>query len=195
MSKIKQYRNIEGFLSAKEAIKLYHFASTLPKGSIIVEIGSWKGKSTYCLARGLRDGKVIAIDPFDASGDEESRDIYLRQRGNDPLIYQFKRQMEIRGVADKIKILQGTSDKFVGQIPKIDFLFIDGDHSKEACEFDFVNYSPAISLYGYLAFHDYKDSREHLGPTWVVKNRVVPCNEFQFVGLFDSLWVAKKILR
>lgn len=67
--KIRKYRNIERFLSPKEAILLYKIAASLAKNSTIVEIGSWKGKRTYCLAKGVKCGRVIAIGPFDASGD------------------------------------------------------------------------------------------------------------------------------
>lgn len=191
--KIRHYQDIEGWLSPNEAIALYRFASLLPRGSTIVEIGVWKGRSTYCLARGLRDGEILAIDPFDASSDEESHKLYLQKKGEKPLIDQFKKNMERLKVVDKIEILEGPTSRFAGQIPKIDLLFIDGDHSKEVCEFDFLNYSPMIPSGGYLILHDFDDSRKELGPTWVVQNIILPSKEFKFVGLFDLLWVGKRL--
>lgn len=189
---IKAYQSIEGFLSVYEAATLYRLAEQLPINSTIVEIGSWKGKSTYCLARGLRQGKVIAIDPFDTAGEPGSAEIYQTRQGNEPLFNQFRTQMKNLGVWDKIEARQGYSQQFVGQIQKIDFLFIDGDHSKEGCEFDFTNYAPYLSKNGFLAFHDFDPIRDELGPTWVVKNRVLPSGTFTPVGVFDSLWVGRR---
>ncbi len=191
--KIKDYHNIDGFLATFEAIELYRIASRLPPGSTIVEIGSWKGKSTYCLARGLRSGKVIAIDPFDASGDEKSNELYQKLKGERALIDQFRERMAKLNVLEKIEIFQGLSSQFVGKVEKIDFLFIDGDHSIENCEFDFTKYSPFIPSGGYLALHDYDPSRKNLGPTWVVDNIVISSGHYKFVDIVDSLWVGKKI--
>jgi predicted O-methyltransferase YrrM len=191
--KIRHYQDIEGWLSVNEAVTLHRLASSLPPQSTVVEVGSWKGKSTYCLAKGLRDGRVIAIDPFDSSGEDGSRENYEQQKGEEPLLDQFRNQMKRLEVLDKIHILQGFSSQFVGCLKEIDLLFIDGDHSQQACLFDFQNYSPALRRGGYLAFHDFFPSRVEFGPTWVVQNQVIPSKQYHFVGLFDSLWVARKM--
>jgi len=93
--KIRSYYYIDGWLEAPEAVALYRFAALLPDRSTIVEIGCWQGKSTYCLARGLRRGGcVVTIDPFDASGEEESTEIYRQRKGEKPLYDQFRRRMQ-----------------------------------------------------------------------------------------------------
>ena len=54
----------ESLIGEAEAKRLYEPAQNC--GGPIVEIGSWKGKSTVCLALGSkvrRKGKVFAIDP------------------------------------------------------------------------------------------------------------------------------------
>jgi len=193
LSKIKGYEDIGGFLRPTEAIALYKIALQLPPQSVIVEIGSWKGKSTYCLAAGITTGKIIAIDPFNSSGDMASAKVYAEQAGNTSLLQQFKSNMSNLGVLKKIEILHGFSNEFVGKIPKIDLLFIDGDHSKEGCDFDFMNYVPYISKGGYIALHDFDITRKSLGPTWVVENRILPDEDnFKFLSLNDSLWIGQK---
>ncbi len=79
----RRYHQIEGFLVPDDASCLYRTARRLKPGSTILEIGSWKGKSTYCLARGLKAGKVIAVDPFDASGEAGSSEIYEQAKHGD----------------------------------------------------------------------------------------------------------------
>jgi predicted O-methyltransferase YrrM len=193
LSKIKRYEKIEGFLAPLEAITLYRLASLLTPSSTVVEIGSWKGKSTYCLAQGLKNGKVIAIDPFNAFGEDGSNILYENLKGQKELINQFKEEMQRAKVMKKIEIFCGYSHEFVGKIPKIDLLFIDGDHSKEGCSFDFVHYSPFINPGGYIALHDYYQSRKDLGPTWVVENKILPYKEYEFIELAGSLWIGRKL--
>lgn len=190
--RIRGVERIEGFLSPYEAAMLYRFASLLPQNSIALEIGSWKGKSTYCLAKGLSRGLVIAIDPFDAFGEEGSAEVYNKSKGDLPLIKQFQNNMTSLGVLDKIKILRGYSRDFVGHVPEFDLLFIDGNHSIEACEFDYLSYSPYLRSKGYLLLHDFDILRPSLGPTWVVNNCVVPSGQYLHTWLFDSLWVGQK---
>ena len=189
---IKDHKNIDGFLSDNEAIALYKYASKLSDNNTIVEIGCWKGKSTYCLAKGLSTGNIIVIDPFDASGDDASKNDYENKKGDKPLLEQFKKKMEQYKLLDKIIIMRGLSNDFVGQIKKINMLFIDGNHSKESCEFDYINYSFVISSGGFLLLHDFYESRKELGPTWVVNNIIIPSRQYDFIGLHDSLWVARK---
>lgn len=192
---IRQYKYIDGWLTGYEAYGLYQYSKRLPKNAIVVEIGTWKGKSTYCIAKGLKSsGKIYAIDPFDASGDKESASIYSERRGDDDLLSQFKNRMKKLNVHDKIIPMKGLSSQFVGSIKEIDFLFIDGDHSIDGCHFDFSNYSPYIKKYGYIAFHDYDPARIDLGPTWVVGNKVMKSKAFRLADQFDSLWIAQKIL-
>lgn len=191
--RIKSYKSIDGFLSKNEAISLYKKAASLGFNSKIVEIGSWKGKSTYCLAKGLKSGQVIAIDPFDASGDEGSgsADTYKNLKGVSSLLSQFEENMRVRGVRDKIEIYKGFSQDFAGDISNIDLLFIDGDHSIEGCKNDYLNYIPHLKKGGYIAFHDYYEDREDLGPTWVIKNLVNLNKNISFVELSDSLWIGR----
>lgn len=191
--KIRHYKGIDGFLSPNEALGLYRTASSLGTNSVAVEIGSWKGRSTYCIAKGLRKSKLIAIDPFDASGDTASEVIYNSARGEKPLLQQFKAKMNELHVLDKIEIYQGYSQDFVGSIKDIDFLFIDADHSIDGCNNDFVGYTDSVKIGGYIAFHDYYPSRKDLGPTWVINNKVIPSKQYVFDSLYDSLWIGKKI--
>ena len=192
LAEIESYGQIEGWLTDNEAYGLYATARRLPPGSKIVEIGSWQGKSTYCLAKGLRNGEVFAIDPFDASGEPSSEATYQQLKGNKPLFEKFQDNMQRLGVSEKVVALAGYSNQFVGVVSNIDFLFIDGDHSVEGCAYDFTNFSPLLKKGGYLAFHDYFPNRPDLGPTWVITQQVLPSGDYEFIGCFDSLWVARK---
>lgn len=193
IQEIKDYRGIEGWLTTMEAVYLYHFASLLPKNSSIIEIGSWKGKSTYCLAKGLKNGVIHAIDPFNADGDKESMEVYSSKKTAENLAEIFTKNLTDKKVFDKIKVHSGYSYEFVNDFSEVDLIFIDGDHSLKGATFDYENYAKILKKGGYLLFHDYYPKRKQFGPVWVIDNLVMPSKKFEFINLYDSLWVGKKI--
>jgi len=194
LKKIDAYRDIDGWLSEQEALGLYQTTRKLGSNATVVEIGSWMGKSTYCIAKGLSSGKIFAIDPFnaDAGHDDSSQENYNDKGANKDLLVAFKKNMEQRGVAQKITPKKGYSQDFHTEFNTIDFLFIDGDHSIEGCKLDFELYAHKVVKGGYIAFHDFYADRNELGPTYVIKNTVLTKNDFQFIKLYDSLWVGRK---
>jgi hypothetical protein len=188
---VRRYRPIDGFLTEGEAVALFRLANRTGRGTTVVEIGSWKGKSTYCLARGLQTGRLHAIDPFDASGEPGSAETYAQQRGDRPLRYEFEHNLGV--LLDRVVIHQGFSREFITAFAAIDLLLIDGDHSVAGCRFDFENFGPKIVRGGYVVFHDYYPDRSDLGPTWVIENLVKPGGQFEEFLRADSLWVGRKI--
>src|SRR5215218_9929513 len=71
IAEVKQtIADVEGYLTEQEGKLLYELAGGGTAPGVIVEIGSWKGKSTICLALGSKagQGKIIyAIDPHTGS--------------------------------------------------------------------------------------------------------------------------------
>ncbi len=191
---IAKFRNLEGWLSDNEALGLYTIAHKLGRNSAVVEIGSWQGKSTYCIAKGLRNGRVYAIDPFnaDAGQDVDSENEYKEKKGNEDLLENFTRNMTDLGVMEKIEVKKGYSYDFPKDFTAIDFLFIDGDHSIAGCTADFELYSPKIAPGGFIAFHDFYEERNELGPTYVINNIISKRTDFRFYKQYDTLWVARK---
>ena len=189
---VHRFADIEGFLRPVEARALYRFARQVPDDAIIVEIGSWKGRSTYCLARGLRSGRVYAIDLFVKSGSPGNEKFYESHAGDEPILDQFCRNMQRLDVADKVVPRRGRAEDFRGEFPAIDLLFIDGNHTLEACRSDFECYAPHVKSGGYVLFHDYDPRRKDLGPTWVVNNLVLPSGEYIYAGRAGSIWAAWK---
>lgn len=190
--RIKRYREIEGFLTAAEALALHRLACGLRPGNHALEIGSWKGKSTYCLARGLRGASTLhCIDPFDAAGEPGSVETYQQQRDSKPLRRQFEENLG--ELMERIEVHAGYSRDFVGRIPTVGLAFIDGDHSIEGARFDYENFARCVGPNGYLAFHDYYPDRPQLGPSWVIDNLVRKSGEFREFLRADSLWIGQRI--
>lgn len=195
LKKIEAFRQLDGWLTDAEALGLYLIASELGEKASIVEIGSWQGKSSYCLARGLKSGLLYAIDPFngDAGEDLASKNEYEEKKTGKDLEEVFLQNMNRLGVMKKIKVNKGYSKDFHNQFTEIDALFIDGDHSYAGCSNDFHLYAHKIIMGGFLAFHDYYPERRELGPTRVIQDLVMHDHRFSFYRQYDSLWIAKRI--
>lgn len=52
---------IDGFLTDKEGETLYKLAKDCLPNTVIVEIGSWKGKSTIWLSKGSKAGNNLKV--------------------------------------------------------------------------------------------------------------------------------------
>jgi predicted O-methyltransferase YrrM len=184
------YRKIKGWLSSQEAIGLYKVATLLPENATVVEIGSWQGKSTYCILSGLKSGKVHAIDPFNASGGEDWNEDEYQQiaRGID-LLETFKMNVKKFIKSGQVVVRKGFSNQFKDEFETINFLFIDGDHSIKGCQEDYELYAHKIVKGGYIAFHDYHPGRPELGPTHVINEVINKENLFSYFARYDSLWI------
>ena len=105
-SPIFGYEAIPGWLSENEAITLYELARSLPADHpVAVEIGSWLGKSSVVLSKGLRGKKrpaLYCIDPFNGDADASDRQLYGREMvGMDRTLEQtFLDNMKKNGVLD-----------------------------------------------------------------------------------------------
>jgi hypothetical protein len=192
-TKLPYLKDIEGFLSQNEAYVLYKIASTLQPNSIVIEIGSWKGKSTYCIAKGLnRSSRIFAVDPFDTSGDIDAKKEYDKNKGTLSLIFQFWNNMIKHHVTNKVIPCIGFANEFNDFLPSANFIFIDGDHSIDGCENDFLLYRDKLTGEKLLAFHDYYPSRKDLGPTYVIDKYLLNNEDWEVVTIQDTIAVFRK---
>lgn len=149
----KKIDQIEGLLVPGQEKVLHDFASRMGKDSVIVEIGSFKGRSTACLGLGARrkGTKIFAIDTFAGNGKDFTRgDQYLEKQYFD----QFVNNMKKAGLKNVIPI-RGFSHE-IGRAWKlpIDLLFIDGSHLYEDVKLDFELFFPYVKPGGLVLFHD-----------------------------------------
>lgn len=198
-NRIESFRTIGGWLSPREAATLFRVAVSLDAiAPVVCEIGSWRGKSSYVLAKALQDrpdaGSLVCIDPFDGSGDESSRRVYQKEIAamKDDPEGLFWSNLRSRGVHQVVRLLRGRSTEVLEQAPRrIDMLFIDGDHSYSAVRHDFDTYSPRIPTGGVIAFHDV-GSTKFTGPRQVVESCVVPSPDWTEHRLVDELFIARR---
>lgn len=173
---------IPGWLSNREAELLY--AITRKHAGNIVEIGSFKGRSTAVIAQALIDsekpsgasGRVYAIDPH-VDG------------GSSPEL--LKENLVKHGVDKQVDMIVKTSEEaHQGWTAPVDFLWIDGDHSGEMVEKDFLLWEPHLKTGGVIAFHD--ATFNFPGLRRVVSKYIFRSKRFKNVGFADNLVFATK---
>ncbi len=146
---------IEGFLSQNgrsqfEGEVLYHLA--LKSKGKIVEIGSWKGKSTIWLGKGSEAGSRQSIYAIDPHADTEEH------RANGQMVWTFDTFKENISHADVAKYVVPVVKpplESVSDVPgRVGLIFIDGTHDYDAVKEEFNAWLPKVQIGGTIAFHD-----------------------------------------
>ncbi len=182
----KAARDIPGFLVEDEARFLGLMAACAPRGGNIVEIGSFKGKSTVILAMvaghyGL--GPIVAIDPHNFHSPE------LQEHRTAPgasSYEEFLSNLQRAGVAELVEVHRAYSgDMAAGWSRPIRFLWIDGDHGYGGAKSDFDGYAPHVLPYGIVALHD--ALHEFSGPIRVFVEDVLRSDRYGEAGFVRSI--------
>jgi predicted O-methyltransferase YrrM len=168
---------VDGYLYPHEGAFLHRLAHAAPGRGRIVEIGSFHGRSTLCLASGLRRrgaGRLLAIDPqkYGAEGSLRSN---LRR-------FDLDSWVEVR-VATSLEAARG----FDGQASVV---FIDGDHAAEAVRQDVAAWLPRLEPGGFLVLHDATPLSGFPGPRALaeaMRRTVGPGATFQSAGTLGSI--------
>lgn len=145
---------LEGLVSREVGERLAELASSVPADQAIVEIGSYRGKSTAYLASGAAvgyDAKVYAFDPWDLPGNVGGRFGFDQAE----TLAAFDRQIHIAGVqvsAEKAFSIDAAR-RWAG--PKIGLLYIDGSHTEKDVRADWQAWRRHLAPDAILAFDDY----------------------------------------
>ncbi|MGI9538610.1 MAG: class I SAM-dependent methyltransferase, partial [Miltoncostaeaceae bacterium] len=143
--------DVEGWLTDGEGALLYELARG-NRGGAIVEIGSWKGRSTIWLAEGSRAGRgavVVAIDPH--TGSEE-------HRADGEVVdtfSEFRTNLAMAGVEEVVRPERAMSVDAAARVDEpVGLLFIDGAHDRDSVLADIDAWFPKLAPHGMIAFHD-----------------------------------------
>jgi len=148
---------IEGWLTPEQPRYLYMKAMTLSNTATMVEIGSYKGKSTACLACACMgtDRRVIAIDNFQASS-----------------IIDLKSNLSKLGVLAYVTILPIDSRVAMQQLDTqnqdADLVFVDGSHRFTNAMADIAMAYEILRPGGWLLLHDVTEAFPDVELAWKI---------------------------
>jgi hypothetical protein len=177
-------RHVPGFMVENEVRFLGTLAACTPAQGAIVEIGSFKGKSTVMLASvagRYGRGPVVAIDPHAGLS-------YLGTHvpDQDPTFNEFLASIKSAGVEENVEVRRAFSrDAASGWNRPIRLLWIDGDHSYRGCKEDFDLFSPHFADGAVIALHDSLSAFE--GPIRVFVEEVLRSDRFGPSGFVNSI--------
>ncbi len=190
---VEATKHIEGWLSEPEAELLIAAVARLCRGEgreerSIVEIGSYKGKSTTVLGLAARLHErpvhIYAVDPFD--GVVGAADASIDRTG--ATLRSFYRNIEEAELSDIVTAIAQKSYELQWS-EAIDLLFIDGLHDYPNVARDFYHFADWITAGGLVAFHDY--SAHYPGVRSFV-NELLGSGDFSLLAQRDSLVVLEK---
>jgi predicted O-methyltransferase YrrM len=172
--------DIPGWLTDEEGEALYELARGCSGSGVIVEIGSWKGKSTVCLGLGSQAGNSVPIYAVDPHADYRFGD--------------FRTNIERAGIAELVQPIASLSQAAAdGFDEPIELLFVDGSHEYDLVLEDFEKWVPKVVEGGWVAFHDTTWTE---GPRKVVGHGIYRSRRFKDARfVVGSTTVARKVER
>lgn len=130
---------------------LLNLARTLPDGSVMVEIGSYRGESAEIFLSSGRVARIFCVDPWkrfydlnDASAYTDMKEVELdfdRRHADDPRVVKVK----------------GTIETFIerhgGEV--IDFVYVDGCHTYQGAKNDILKARDCVRPRFAIGGHDW----------------------------------------
>jgi MMP 1-O-methyltransferase len=176
--------DVDGWFGGKEGRLLYRLASEADPAGVIVEIGSWHGRSTIWLAAGAAAGRgasVVAIDPHQGT--------HLRPDGHTTEA-ALRANLERAGLAARVRVVVSTSTDAAATWSKpVSLLWIDGDHAYESASRDFDLWEPFLLADAVVALHD---TFVWSGPERVVRDRLIRTRRFTSFEYAETTTTARR---
>ena len=145
---------VPGWLGEAQAEILWKLAAP---ARVVVELGSWKGRSALALALGVRPGaQVWSVDLFHGSADERlpggpQEEVLGLPGGTLP---DFARNLD-QYLGDPVRVIVADHVEAAAAFAlPVDLLFVDGEHTIQATVATFRAWAPRLAPGAVVVFHD-----------------------------------------
>jgi predicted O-methyltransferase YrrM len=176
---------VEGWFSPDQVARVVERATALPPTGRVVEIGSFRGRSTIAIARSAPDGvEIVAIDPH-AGNDRGPQEIegFEDEAAVDSKV--FLTNLERAGVRDRVTYVRKFSHDALDDVPgPIDLLHIDGAHRYKPASDDIASWGAKVVDGGSVLIHD---SFSSVGVTLALATKLVFSSRWRYAGRNRSL--------
>jgi predicted O-methyltransferase YrrM len=183
-SLVKEVESIEGFLSPNEIRFLALLAACPTTKGEILEIGSFKGKSTVVLAKAAAltlNPKVVAVDPMTAPS---ITDPDLKNAASS--LADFQANLRQHNVAEQVEFHCTFSHELAKTwVRPLRLLWIDADHTYQGTKQDLDLFAPHLADGAIVSFHDVLHEFE--GGIRVFMEDILLHPQFGRVGMCGSL--------
>lgn len=184
---LERVDGIDGWMTPGQAAALHDAATRCPADGTIVEIGSFRGRSTIVLASAAAAGvTIIAIDPH-AGNDRGPHEIegYDDDAADDHGV--FVANLARAGVTERVRHIRAFSDDAHDTVDgDVDVLYIDGAHRYAPALADIRSWGDRVTDGGAMMIHD---SFSSIGVTGAILRQLVPGAKFRYVGRTRSMTI------
>ncbi len=178
---------VPGWFNSWEGEMLSALAQQQAAEGSIVEIGCYRGRSTLCLAHGVKRalaGRIWSVDLFE--------DTYTFDGCEEPLPSEeaLRYLIRSRSLEDTVTIVRGDSRsvKTAAAVPSgISLLFVDGDHVYDSLFEEWNVWGRKLAPGAVVAFHDYDNMVVGDGVTRFCDENIRP--------LFEDITVCDRFKR
>jgi predicted O-methyltransferase YrrM len=176
---------VDGWMTRGQGQALFAAAQRCPAHGRIVEIGSFRGRSTIVLALGAPDGAVVyAIDPH-AGNDRGPEEISGFEDAASDDHDVFLANLAAAGVGDRVVHVRVFADAALSELDgPVDVLYVDGAHRYGPARADIRDWGSRVADGGTLLIHD---SFSSVGVTAAIMRELAFGRRFRYVGRSRSL--------
>jgi len=158
-----------------QRVGLEQLCQKLKENTIMIEIGSFAGESTAIFLNSGKVDKIYCVDPWTYGYDDE--DIASRQNEDAEKVFDGKFDDD-----DRVIKIKEYSDLALSQLTeKVDFVYVDGNHTNEWVKKDIANYIPLIKDDGFIGGHDCTHPP--------IADAIRESNIFRYDSFMDSSWI------
>lgn len=148
---MKRAAEIDGWMMPEELLWLYEQSRKYP---CVVELGSWKGRSSSALVQAKEDegvGMVWCVDTWKGSSSELDS---THQEATEKDIY--KEWQENLAGSQRVQAMRMTTlDAAEALQFKVDMVFVDAEHTYESVSDDLAAWEPKVKKGGLMCGHDW----------------------------------------
>ncbi|WP_244532950.1 class I SAM-dependent methyltransferase [Geitlerinema sp. PCC 9228] len=197
---IEKVERVGGWFSELEILTLYRLVAALPDRSRILEVGSYRGRSSNAIGYGLQNSakELYCLDIWKNFQERGSLDA-------DPTAYKIPKTdygvfedflKNIEWFSDRVRVMRGSTQQFQELLPQefFDLIFIDAAHDYENVRKDINIALQCLKPGGILCGHDYQKGK-NFGVIEAVQEIVFSNSEFVEFGSIEgtSIWFACSI--
>ncbi len=178
---INQFDSVEGHTTLRQCATLFYLAYVGAKtAGRIVEIGSFKGKSTCWMAKALQladsNEKIVAIDPHINVRNPSIVPDYKEESSFDAFLSNIRNC----GVKKYVEPEKKTSEEAARNWNQsIKLLFIDGSHLYDDVMLDLKLWEPWVNIGGIIAMHDTKPFGPRIEVRWAMNDYIIKSRRFK----------------
>lgn len=114
----------------------------------VIEVGTFWGYNAKSILSELNIKKIYLVDPYKFYSGKDGKDEGLLSKAR-----KFAHN-KLNNYINKIYWIEKKSDEATHILPKVNFIYIDGDHSKEQVKRDMENYFKLLKKGGVMGGHD-----------------------------------------